>query len=435
MTMKVNIKEEPAWRRVLEIEVEAGEVSQELDRAVNEYRKRLVLPGFRKGKVPADVARRHLGDNLEDEVLRSLVPRALEDAIRTHDLHIVGDPRVSNLQFQPGQPLSFTATVEVRPQVTVQGYEGLKLTREQPEIEAEQIDRVLDRLRDQNATLEEVDRPAQGNDVVVIRYREIDAEGKPLNEDDPVEVDLTLGHEDTPEVFNRELPGMVVGEMKRVPLTYPADYPDEDLAGRTRHFHVTVGKVQEKIWPPLDDAFAKKVLDSEDATVEDLRTRIRLNLEVEARMASHRALENHLIQRLVELNPFDLPQGLIDSTLERIAEQARREKPGLPPDEEVRIKEAYRPGVEQRYKVDILFDAVARQEGIEVTDEDLDRELASFAEREKRPVAQVKGELKREGGLDRLRDDLFRRRVIDTLVEKADVTVAGAAPPAGKEPA
>jgi trigger factor len=435
MTQKVTIKEEPAWRRVLDIEVEAATVGQELDRVVNEYRKRLTLPGFRKGKVPADVARKHLGESLEDEVLRSLVPRALEDAIRSHELRIVGDPRVSNLQYQPGQPLSFTATVEVHPEITVEGYEGLKLTREQPEIEAEQIDRVLDRLRDENAALEEVDRPAQGNDVAVIRYREIDAEGKPLDEDDPVEVSLVLGHEETPEVFSRELPGMVVGEMKKIPLTYPADYPNEELAGRTRHFHVTMAKVQEKIWPPLDDDFSRKILGNEEATADDLRTRIRLNLEVEARMASHRQLENNLVQRLVELNPFDVPRGLVDSTLERIGEEARKDKPGLPPDEEVRLKEAYRPRVEQQYKVNILFDAVARQEGIEVTDEDLDREIASFAERENRPVAQVKGELKREGGLNRLRDDLFRRRVIDTLVEKADVTVAGAAPPAGEEPA
>ena len=191
-----------------------------------------------------------------------------------------------------------------------------------------------------------------------------------------------------------------------------------------RTFHTTVAKVQEKIWPAVDDAFAVKVLGTEEATAEDLRSRVRLNMEVEARMRSMREMENNLMARLLEINSFELPQGIVDSTLDRILEQARKENPGLPPDEENRLREAYRPGVETRYRTDILVDTVARQENIEVSDEDLETEIESFAKQENKKPAQIKAELKRDGNLDRLREDLLKRRVVDSLVEVADVTVA-----------
>lgn len=420
--VKVTVSEEPAWKRVLDITVEAAEVDRELDTVVEEYRRRLVLPGFRKGKVPRDLAQKHLGDDLEGEVLRRILPRAVEDAIRESELRPIGDPQLSNLQFEPGAPLTFTATLEVMPQVTIEGYSGLKLTRRQTEIREEDINEVLDRLRDQHADLEDVDRPAQGNDVLTIRYWEIE-EGEASGDKEPQEMQLTLGGEHTPDSFNTELMGSVVGDMKKVPLAYPAEYPDENLAGKTRHFHVTVAKIQEKVWPAPDDAFAKKVLETEDGTLSDLRSRIRLNLEVDARMRSVRELENNLVQRLLELNTFEVPQGIVESTLDRIVADAKKEGQALPPDQEVQLKEQYRPAVVSRYKSDILIEAVGRQENIEVTDENLDTEIEAFAKEEGKPVAQVKGRLRKEGNLERLRNDLFRRRVMDTLVEKADITV------------
>lgn len=422
--MKVTVREEPAWKRVLEIEIEPDVVNEELNRVVEEYRRRLVLPGFRKGKVPVEMAKRHLGDDVEEEVLRRLLPEAIDQALRDHDLKPLGDPRVSNLMFKSGEPLAFTATVEVMPEVKVEGYEGLTLTREQQEVTEDDLQKVLDRLRDQNADLEDVDRPAHKGDVVVIRYLELDALGNAPEDKEPTEVSLELGGAHTPEVFNTELLGVVLGDMKRIPLTYPPDYPDDKLAGGTRTFHVTVAKVQEKVWLPLDDAFARKVLGAEDVVLDDLKSRIRLNLEAEARMHSMQHLENKLVHRLLELNPFDLPEGVVDSAVARIVERVREENPNIPPDEESKVRDHYLAQVGQHYKVDILMDSVARQEGIEVTDADLDQELESFAQQENQQVAQVKAKLKKDGSLERLRDDLFRRRVLDRLVEKAQVTVA-----------
>jgi len=429
--MKVTVKEEPAWRRVLDIEVDADVVSRELDRVVDEFRRRMVLPGFRKGHVPSDLVRKQMSGDLESEVLRRVLPQAFSDAVRDRSLKPIGDPTLTNLRYAPGEPLSFTATIEVVPQVEVSGYQGLKLTKEEREIRDEDLNAIMDQLRDQNADLEDVDRPAQGGDIVTIRYHETPEGEAPAGESH--EVALTLGSQHTPPAFNEALLGAVLGDMKKIPLTYPPDHPDQDLAGKTVVFHVTVMKIQEKIWPALDDTFASKVLETEGATLEDLRTRVRLRLEVEGRLAGTRDLERKLLNRLLELNPFEVPQSLVDATLERILEDARRENGALPPDEEERVREAYRAGVERRYRTDILLEAVGQKEGIEVTEEDLDREIESFAESEKKQPAQVKAEIKKNEGLDRLRDELFRRRVIDKLVELAEVTVVKTAPGPSEE--
>jgi len=427
--MKVSVKEEPAWKRVLDVTVEADVVAREMDRVVAEMRRSVSLPGFRKGKVPAEIIFKAMGDDVQSAVLKRILPQAFEDALEDASIRPIGDPRISNLRFARGEPLTFTATVEIHPQVAIQGYEGLRLTKEIPPIPDEKLNRILDNLREERAELEEVDRPAQNSDVVVVRYYEIDDQGGRKGEEDPVELSLEVGSPSTPETFNRELFGAVTGDMKKIPLPYPQDYPNPELAGTTRLFHVTVAKVQEKIWPPLDDALARAVLGDEQSTLVVLKERILKNLEAEAEILARRDLERRLIGRLLELNPFELPREAVEGALDRILEAIRKDHPGLPPDEEVRIREQYRPRVEADYKVDLLLEAVGKQEQIEVPDEDLDKAIADLAENEKEEPARLKARLKKERKLERLRDDLFRRRVVDRLLEKADVTVAGAGLP------
>jgi trigger factor len=423
--IQVDVTEEPAWKRVLRITVPTEAVDAEREFLLESMRKRLNLPGFRKGKVPKEMARKMLAGDLEQEVLQRLVPRAFQDALRQSGLNPLGDPHIDDLDFGPEKPLAFTATVEVLPEIEITGYEGLKVTRDPVDIDEEAVNRTLDAIRESRANLEKADRPSQGGDVLALGVMEVDEEGKPLEEGaEPTEMDLEIGGDRTPPSFTEELLGSVVGDMKTIPLPYPEDYPDPELAGRTRQYHVTVREVKEKVWPELDDALAKEVLGKDEATVDDLTTEIR---DGHGREAEHRArheLENRIVTRLLELNEFELPDSLVATTLDNIVGQARQENPNLSDEEEQQLRTEYRPMVEGRYRGDILVDTVGRQEGIAVSEEDLDAEIAKFAERDGRPVEKIKAELRKEDGLGRLRRDLFRKRVIDTLVEKADVVEA-----------
>ena len=424
----VTVAEEPAWKRVLTVTVAAEEVARQRTALLARMSKGLSVPGFRKGKVPKEMAEKMLGRDLDGEVLQAVIPRALDTAIREQGLKVVGDPSVDDLKMAKGEPLSFRATVEVVPEVEITGYQGLKVTREAPDIDPEAVEQTLDRVRESKATLEPVERPATPGDVVSISFAELDDDGETMK-GEPSDMDLELGDPRTPESFTEELTGVVAGDMKKVPLPYPDDYPEAELAGTVRHFHVTVKEVKEKVWPELTDDFAKEVTGEDDMTAEALRERIRGNHEAEARHQAEGRLRDRIVGRLLELNEFDLPEGMVQGTLDRIVEQARQENPELPEEEQAKLREGYLPMVQRRYRSDILIDTVARQESISVTDEDVDAEIAKAAEAQNRPAAKLKAELRKEDGLSRLRRDLVTRRVMERLVELADVTDA----PAEKE--
>jgi len=429
----VTLTEEPAWKRVLQISVPEAVVLREQNRIVESYRKDLRLPGFRKGKVPKDIARKMLGGGLDNELIQRLLPRILDQAIRDHDLHIIGDPQVRDLKYEPGQPMTFVATVEVMPQVEITGYKGLKVTREAPDVDEEAIQRTLDTLRERRAELEDVLRPSAPGDVLDASYVELDADDKPLAGEEPSETMVELGSQRTPEAFNEHLAGVVGGDIKIVPVSYPLDYPEPELAGKTRRFQVTVRAVKEKIWPAIDDAFAKLVMNSEDATAEKLKEQVRLNHEAEARIQARKRLGDRVLSRLVELNPFDLPQGIIEKTLDRIVKDHAERDRAMTTEDADKVRAAYRPMVEGRYKTDLILETVARQEGIEITEEDLDKQIEEFAQTENKPAAKIKAELKKTGGLTRLRDEMFQRRMLDSLIELADVTEATPKPEASEE--
>jgi trigger factor len=419
----VTVTEAPAWKRVLAITIPESHVLREQARIVESFRKNLRLPGFRKGKVPKEIASKYLGDGLGQDLIERLLPKTLAKAIQDQELKVIGDPRVRDLKYEPGEPLTFVAEVEVVPQLEITGYKGLKVTRENPDVDEEAINRTLDALRERRAELEEVERPAAPGDVLDIAYIELGADDQPA-EEEPSEDMVELGNRRTPEAFNEHLAGTVAGDTKVVPITYPVDYVDAELAGRTRRFQVTVKAVKEKIWPALDDAFAKAVMETEDATADKLKEQVRLNHEAEAQMQGRRQLGDRLLNRIVELNPFDLPQGIIQKTLERILADAKERDPNMSDEDRHKVMDAYRPMVEGRYRTDLVLETIARQEGIEVTEEDLDRQIDEFAKSEDKPPAKIKAELKKTGGLNRLRDELFQRRMMDALIELADVAEA-----------
>lgn len=417
---KITVTEEPAWKRILDIEVEPEAVAREWTRVVKTYQKNLNLPGFRKGKVPADMAEKAAGREIQNEVLRHLIPQALEEAFREKDLNTMGDPVIEDLKFEKGGPLSFKATVEVVPKVEISGYKGLEVTKEVQEVTPEMIQQTLDRLRESQAELEVVERPAARGDVVKIKIIELAGDDEqPMGE--PQEMSLEVGGEQTPDTFTQALDGVKVGDMKKVPLDYPKDYQEEALAGTSRNFHMTVEEVQEKVWPEVDDAFAKKVLGDEEATAESLTERIRKDHGEEAKRRADRAVEGRILQRLEELNPFDLPQGVVQATLDNVIEDARKENPKMSEEEEKQLREGYQPVIERRFRTDVMLGAIARQEDIKVTQELVDAEIERFAQTEGRPAAQVKAQLSKGNGLSRLKEDIFKREVVKKLVEMAEV--------------
>jgi trigger factor len=420
--VKVNVIEEPALKRVLEIEIPADEVAGELREMVEEYRRTITLPGFRKGKAPLHMVEAQIGQDLESEYLRRALPRAYLEALKETGLEPAADPDIKDLQFRQGEPLRFHAHIEVWPKFELSGHRDLPLVREEFEVTDEDIDAELASFRDSRATWEPVDRPGQGGDLVAVEYWVLDAAGN-RGEDMKSGV-IEIGGQGTPEPFNQALMGAQKGESRRVVLPAVQHTSDEGVHEHPEQvFDLIVKEVREKVLPALDDAFAKAALGNEEADLEALKARVRLSLEGREMLRSREELERRLFDELLSRNPFDLPISVVDSALGDVMNSLKRDRGGedLSAEEEQQARDYYRPAVERRLRSDLLVAQAGRLESITVTDEELDEEIRKYAEREKTTAAEVRGKLRKSGGLDRLRDDMYRHKVVETLLGLARV--------------
>lgn len=420
--VNVNIVEESALKRVLQIEIPADDVAGQLREMVEEYRKDVVIPGFRKGKAPLDMVKARVGESLESEYLRQALPRAYMEAIEESGLHPAADPEIKDLQFKPGEPLRFAAHIEIWPSVTLTEHRELPLAREEFEVTDDDVATEVETLRQSRATFEAVDRPAQGTDLVAVDYWVLDDAGNRGDQRDGV---IEVGGQSTPEPFNQALMGAVKGESRKVVLPATTHTTAKGVHEHPEQvFELLIREVREKRLPPVDDALAKAALGTDTADLDGLRARIRLSLEAREMMRSRDALEETLFDELIRRHPFDVPDSAIRSALDDVVEAAGRERGGAVPAEDAeKLREYYRPAVERRLRKDLLIAAAGRQENVEVTDDEVEAEIGRFAEREKTTPAEVRGKLKKNGGLDRLRDDMYRHKVVETLLGLGRVDV------------
>jgi trigger factor len=421
--VKVNVVEEPALKRVLEIEIPAEEVDGGLREVVEEYRRNVVLPGFRKGKAPLDMVRAQMADNLENEYLRKALPKAYFEALKESGLEPAGEPEIKDLQFRKGEPLKFSAHIEVWPKFELTGHEGLQLVREEQEVADADIEAELDTFRQSQATWPGVDRPAQGGDRVALDYWVLDAAGERGEQQTGV---IEVGGSGTPEAFNQALMGVSKGESRRVVLPAVSHTTEEGVHEHPEQtFDILVTEVRERTLPALDDAFAKLALGSDNADLESLKARVRLSLESREMMKSRDRLEGALFDELIARNPFELPASIVAAALDDVVGRIVKERGGeaLPAEEETQARDYYRPAVERRIKSDLIIGAAGRMLNVQILDEDVDNEINRYAEREQATPAEVRGKLKKTGGLDRLKDDMYRHKVIETLLGQARVDV------------
>jgi trigger factor len=421
--IKVNVIEEPELKRVLEIEIPADEVDGEMRQLVEEYRRSMVVPGFRKGKAPLDMVRARIGGDLESEFLQRALPKAYMEALRETGLEPAAEPQIKDLKFGVGEPLTFRAHIEVWPKFDLTGYRELPLSREEFEISDEEVAAELDSFRESQATWQAVDRAAQGTDRAVIDYWRLDDAG---NRGEAQNGIIEVGAESTPAPFNEALMGTQKGESRRVVLPAVRHTTEEGVHEHPEQtFDLVVSEVREKVLPPLDDALARAALGTEGSDLASLKARIRLSLEGREMMRSRDQLERTLFDELISRNRFDLPASVVESALKDVVASAKRERGGaeVPEDEERSMRDYFRPAVERRLKSDLIVAGAGKAENVTVTDEEVDNEIRRYAEREKTTAAEVRGKLKKSGGLERLHDDLYRHKVVETLIGLARVDV------------
>ena len=423
--MKVEVRDESAWRKVLTIEVAPEELKQDYDAALEDYRRKAVIPGFRKGKVPRTMLESQFGHSLEHDVLERAVRRTYQEAVKEKGLEPVEFPAIDKISYEKGKPLSYEAAVDIRPVVTARDYDGLVFESEDSAVPDTEIDRALEELRQRAASWEMVERDATDIDAVVVDYVRLNAKGKPVHKTEQVDALIELGAQGLLPEFKANLQGRKAGDAVRFEVAYPADFGNEELRGKSAAFSVQVKEVRERRVRELNDEFAGDVAGLRD--LAELRARVRLNLEGEARMRLQRDQEEALVTQLLERNPLELPQSMIAGYLEEVSQRLKGEGEEWSEEQQAQFLAEYRPHAERRLKRDLLLDAIVRAEGVTIPEEEVDETLRGASEGSL-PPPEMERLIRNAAQRERARVHLAERKVFALLREKAKVKMALATP-------
>jgi len=417
-----SISEEEGCRKTLSIEVSADRFEKEKDRVAKDLRKSVSLPGFRKGRVPYEIVRRRFDEEIKTEAIKSVIPEAYQYAVEKWKLKPVGDPVFREIDDSDGESLKFKVDIEVMPEFELENYKELDIAEEEISVSDEEIDSVIDRLREQQATLEKVSRPAKESDIVVIDY-------VPLDEDDNVQEDklvkdyaIQLGNQEVFAVFEEAILGKSVGESDVVEINYPDDYKPEHLAGKKIRYRFTLKEVKEKVLPPLDEDFVKKV-NPEFKTVEELREDIRNSMLEEKSKEAERKRRSDAIDKIISSNDFDVPRSMVEFYKKKLYEEdeRRRRSMGLGPEEDGekrrQLDEIFENLAEKEIKRYFIIEKVAEQENVQVTDEDVEKEIESFIAKSPASEKEIRAYFKKgSDNYSRLKDTIKERKVFDIIL-------------------
>jgi trigger factor len=413
---------EPSCKQTLDFSIPVAEVEQETERVIASLKERVRLPGFRPGKAPASLVRSRFASEIREEVVKSLVPKHFQQKLEQRDLRVVGTPDITGVHFHAGEPLTFKAEFEVSPTIELKEYRDLTVAYREPVVTDEQVAERLERMRDQKAEFVNVDpRPVEDGDFAVMSLEALGQAEESLPKQD--ELTVQVGAEDTLADFTRNLRGATPGEEREFDVTYPDDHGDPKLAGRTIRFHASVKGIRRKELPELNDAFAADVGDFQ--SLEGLRAETHRALLREQEFLAQQEARNKLVDKLVGMHEFPVPEAYVDRQIELQVEQYLRLMAARGADlrnmkvDWEKLKETQRERAIREVRASLLVDRIAQREAIEVSHEEVDREVQRIARQEREPVAVLRRRLDEDGGLGRIASRIRTEKTLAFLFEQA----------------
>lgn len=408
----------------IELVVPVEEIDKETALVVEDIRKKAALPGFRPGKVPASLIRSKFAKEVRQDVLERIIPKAFRKYADGEKLEVVGTPSVVDMHFHDGAPLKFKAQFEVAPTFDLRDdYRGLTVPYREPVVTEEEVAARLEGLREQKAEyINEDPRPATATDHVLIALRSLSPlEGGELNEN---EVALELGHADTMAAFTENITGMEPGDVKEFEIAYPEDYGAERLAGKTVNFSCTLKTIRRKELPELNDEFAQDLGDFK--SMDELRDAAKKSIYAERDMTARQEAHTALLDALVDLYDFPIPQAYIDQQVESLIESRLRSLAGQGVDPRKlnidwsKVKESQIPRATKDVRASLLLEKVADREAIHATQEEVDGEVQRIARQEREAVASVRRRLEQDGTVGRIAGHIRTQKVLNFLFEQAN---------------
>ena len=433
--MKTELKEVSSTEREIHIEIEPEAVKAVYNKVSQKYAKAANVPGFRKGFAPLDVIRLRFKEEIQNEVLRELLPEKVQQAIEENNLQPLAEPNLhfdnfENMKLNGSEPLSLHIHVEVMPEIPTPEYKGLEVTRRVRPLPEGEMDRIIDQRRQSGASLVPVEgRKSEAGDTLIV-----DLEGtfdgepdvEPIKADD---LEITLGDEGIEQSFTENLVGLESDEEKEFTVTYPADFSAPMLAGKTVHYKAKVKSLGKVELPELDDEWAQS-LDEGYESMADLRERLGKDLEKVSNSDADAALRSELINTLIEKHDFEIPNTLIEAQsrnlLNNFAQDMQQRGVDLNKVDKEFIQMAYdqmRPQAERDVRGAMLLEKIAELENVEVTDEDVAKEIEMMANYYNITPEQIRESLNaQQGGEANIANNLRTRKAVEALVNHAKVS-------------
>ncbi len=428
--MSVKWEKQEGNQGLLTIEVPAAEVNNALDKAFNKIVKQINEPGFRKGKMPRPLFEKKYGvEALYQDALEIIIPDAYSNAIDEAGIEPVDYPEIAGTEnFAKGQDFTFTATVTVKPEPKLGEYKGLEVTKLPTEVTDEEVEAQIQEQLARKAELEIKEEGAiEEGDTAVIDFEGFQGE-EPFEGGKGEDYPLEIGSGSFIPGFEEQLVGVKAGESKDVVVTFPEEYHAAELAGKEATFKVTVKEVKTKVLPELNDEFAKEI-DPEVESLEALRAKIKEQTVEQKKAEAEGALRDELVEKAAANAEMDIPAGMVNTELDRMVQEfgQRLQMQGMNLElyfqfsgqTEEQLREQMKEDAENRVRVALTLEAIAKAENVEVSEEDITTELDAMASQFGMTVDQIKTAL---GGTAILENDVKTKKTVELLVENAKIS-------------
>ncbi len=425
--MSVKVEKLEKSMAKLTIEVEAAEVEKALEGAYQKMKGSLNVPGFRKGKVPRVMVEKMYGPEVfYQDAVNIMIPDAYEKALDECEEDIVSKPEIDVVTIEKGKPFVFTAEVALKPPVKLGKYKGITIDKIDTEVTDEDVDKALEKEQENNArTVPVTDRPVQDKDVVTLDFEGF-VDGEAFEGGKGEDYPLTIGSGAFIPGFEDQLIGVSAGEDKEVNVTFPEDYQAKELAGKAAVFKCKVKEIKAKELPELNDEFASDV--SEFETLAEYKEDIRKNLKESKEKEAKDEKESKVIEAIIKDADMEIPEAMIETQQEQMLDEfaQRMSYQGLSMEQyyqftgasKERMLEQLKPQAEERIKARLVLEALAKEEGITATDEDLEEEFKSLADAYQMDIEKIRKDMP-ERAIKEMKEDIVVKKAAEFAVEHA----------------
>ena len=420
--MKIDIEEIGPCTKQLKIEIPSEVFLQEEQEAYRELGKSVKVPGFRKGKIPKNHLKKLYHDRVKGDVLNKIIPESFYKAVEEKDLKTVGSPKLGNIKHEENSPVIFTATIEIIPPFEIKNYEGMEFTKKIAKIIDKDVERELDYIKEHYATFEEVtNRPAEKGDLVIVDFKGF-IEGSPIQNEETKNYPLIIGSKNLMEDFEKGLIGMNKNEGKEIPITYPAEYANKDMAGKEALIKVKVNEIKIKKFPEITDQFIKDEM-GKTQTVDELKKEIRQNQEKREKSIADSAIRMDVIKKLIEVNPLEIPQILIEDQIKHMVEdfKNRMRLRGINDDSTKIEREKFREDAIRVIKGELICQKISEMEKIELDKTEIDKELEKIAAEKKIAKEKLRISMQKDGSYENFLSNLQRNKTMDVVLSKIKI--------------